>query len=61
MCSSGIQGITQSITVNSIFNRNYPVIQGYVLFMAMIFVVANLIVDISYGLLDPRIRLKKRS
>ena len=35
--------------VDSIFNRDYPVIQGYVLFMAVIFVVANLIVDISYG------------
>jgi ABC-type dipeptide/oligopeptide/nickel transport system permease component len=46
--------------VDSIFNRDYPVIQGYVLFMAFIFVVANLLVDISYGLLDPRIRLERR-
>jgi nickel ABC transporter permease subunit NikB len=46
--------------VDSIFNRDYPVIQGYVLFMALIFVVANLLVDISYGLLDPRIRLERR-
>lgn len=47
--------------VDSIFNRDYPVIQGYVLFMALIFVLANLLVDISYGLLDPRIRLERRS
>lgn len=47
--------------VDSIFNRDYPVIQGYALFMAMIFVLANLLVDISYRLLDPRIRLERRS
>ncbi|AKL95874.1 gluthatione ABC transport system permease protein GsiC [Clostridium aceticum] len=43
--------------VESIFNRDYPVIQGYVLWMAMIFVLANLVVDISYRLLDPRISI----
>ena len=47
--------------VDSIFNRDYPVIQGYALFMALFFVLANLLVDISYGLLDPRIRLERRS
>ncbi|MDO9574165.1 MAG: ABC transporter permease [Candidatus Contubernalis sp.] len=44
--------------VQAIFNRDYPVIQGYVLFMALIFVLVNLIVDISYKYLDPRIRLE---
>lgn len=44
--------------VDSIFNRDYPVIQGYALFMALVFVLANLMVDIVYGLLDPRIRLE---
>ncbi|MEW5920419.1 MAG: nickel/cobalt ABC transporter permease [Bacillota bacterium] len=43
--------------VSSIFNRDYPVIQAYVLFMAVNFVLLNLIVDIICGLLDPRIRL----
>ncbi|MDI6603609.1 MAG: ABC transporter permease [Thermoanaerobacteraceae bacterium] len=43
--------------VDSIFNRDYPVIQGYSLFMAVIFVLINLIVDISYFFIDPRIRL----
>ncbi|MCL6477349.1 MAG: ABC transporter permease [Peptococcaceae bacterium] len=47
--------------VDSIFSRDYPVIQGYALFMTLIFVLANLLVDISYGLLDPRIRLERRS
>ncbi len=37
--------------------RNYPVIQGGILFIALVFVLVNLIVDISYGFLNPRIRL----
>jgi peptide/nickel transport system permease protein len=44
----------------SIENRDYPVLQGGVLFVAIIVVVVNLIVDISYGLLNPRIRLAGR-
>ncbi|WP_298202372.1 nickel/cobalt ABC transporter permease [Desulfosporosinus sp.] len=43
--------------VSSIFNRDYPVIQAYALFMAVVFVLLNLLVDIICGLLDPRIRL----
>lgn len=43
--------------VDSIFNRDYPVIQGYVLLMALIFVVVNLLVDLTYTFIDPRIRL----
>lgn len=46
--------------VECIFNRDYPVIQGYVLWMATIFVFANLIVDISYRLLDPRISVGRK-
>ncbi|PKM48028.1 MAG: nickel ABC transporter permease subunit NikB [Firmicutes bacterium HGW-Firmicutes-8] len=45
--------------VDAIFNRDYPVVQGYVLFMAFVFVFANLAVDISYHFLDPRIRLER--
>ena len=45
---------------NSITNRDYPVIQGGVLFVAVIVVFVNLIVDLSYGLLNPRIRLAGR-
>jgi peptide/nickel transport system permease protein len=47
------------LCVDSIFNRDYPVIQAYVLLMALVFVLVNLLVDISYVFLDPRIRLGK--
>lgn len=46
--------------MEAIFSRDYPVIQGYVLWMALIFVGINLLVDISYRLIDPRIRLGER-
>ncbi len=42
--------------IESIHARDFPVIQGFVLIIAMFFVFANLIVDISYTYLDPRIR-----
>src|SRR5215211_339797 len=42
---------------NAIFNRDYPVIQGGVLFLAIMFVMVNLLVDVSYAILNPRIRL----
>ena len=45
--------------VDAIKARNYPVIQGGVLFIAVIVVFVNLIVDVSYGYLNPRIRLSK--
>ena len=41
----------------AISDRNYPVIQGGILFVAIIVVFVNLLVDISYGLINPRIRL----
>ena len=41
---------------DAVFNRDYPVLQGGILFIALMFVVVNLLVDISYGLLNPRIR-----
>jgi peptide/nickel transport system permease protein len=41
----------------AIKDRDYPVLQGGILFVAVIFVVVNLLVDISYALLDPRIRV----
>ncbi len=40
-----------------IADRNYPVIQGGILFVAIVVVFVNLLVDISYGLINPRIRL----
>lgn len=43
--------------VDAIESRNYPVLQGGILFVALVFVLVNLIVDVSYALLNPRIRL----
>ena len=44
--------------LDGIIKRDYPVIMGVVLFGAVIFVVMNLLVDISYHFLDPRVRVK---
>jgi peptide/nickel transport system permease protein len=38
--------------------RDYATIQGFILVIAIIYVVVNLVVDISYGLIDPRVRVK---
>lgn len=43
------------VVMDSITARDYPVVQGFVLVMAMIYVIINLLVDISYHLLDPRL------
>ena len=40
----------------AIFNRDYPVLQGGILFLAAIFVLVNLIVDVLYAVINPRIR-----
>lgn len=45
------------LAVDSINMRDYPMIQAYVMWMAMIYVCVNLITDLSYRVLDPRIRL----
>jgi peptide/nickel transport system permease protein len=45
-----------STLVDAIKERNYPVVQGAVLVTAVIYVVVNLAVDLTYGLADPRIR-----
>lgn len=42
--------------LDAIFSRDYPVIQGYVLLMSLVFVTANFLVDVSYAAIDPRIR-----
>jgi peptide/nickel transport system permease protein len=43
--------------VEAIENRNYPVLQGGILFLAVVFVLVNLVVDLSYALINPRIRV----
>ena len=45
------------LAVDAINMRDYPIIQAYVMWMAIIYVVVNLITDLSYQFLDPRIRL----
>jgi peptide/nickel transport system permease protein len=45
------------LVYNSVAARDYPVIQGAVLLMAVLFLVINLIVDLLYAVVDPRIRL----
>ena len=52
------QGIGNMV-VEAIRVRDYPLIQGYVIWMAVIYVVVNLLVDISYIILDPQIRIKR--
>ncbi len=45
------------MAVDAINMRDYPIIQAYVMWMAIIYVLVNLITDLSYHFLDPRIRL----
>lgn len=44
------------LTIDAILQRDYPLIQGVVLFFSFIYVLVNLLVDISYTVIDPRIR-----
>ena len=46
--------------VESILQRDYPVVQGFVLYMALIFLLANLAVDFSYRWLDPRLHFDRQ-
>jgi peptide/nickel transport system permease protein len=41
----------------AIGQRDYPVLQGYILFIALIYALINLLVDVSYGVIDPRVRV----
>jgi peptide/nickel transport system permease protein len=47
-----------SFMAQAVFTRDFPVIQGGILFLAVIFVLVNLLVDLSYGVLDPRVRTR---
>jgi peptide/nickel transport system permease protein len=51
----GIPGMGR-LAVTALFSRDYAIVQGIVLVIAVVVVLCNLIVDISYGWLDPRIR-----
>ena len=44
------------LTVDAVLARDYPVIQAMILLTSLIYVVVNLLIDVAYTLLDPRIR-----
>ncbi len=46
------------LLVDAILNKDFPLVQGAVLFVAVVYIVVNLLVDISYAYLDPRIRFE---
>jgi peptide/nickel transport system permease protein len=45
-----------SLLVDGVLQRDYPVVQGVVIIISILFILINIVVDISYGLLDPRVR-----
>jgi peptide/nickel transport system permease protein len=47
-----------SFLYQAVFDRDFPVLQGGILFLAVVFVLVNLLVDLGYGLLEPRIRVR---
>jgi peptide/nickel transport system permease protein len=51
----GLPGVGLMI-LEGIYQRDYPVVQGAVLFVAVVFVVVNIAVDLIYAFVDPRIR-----
>jgi peptide/nickel transport system permease protein len=51
----GLPGVGQ-LVISAILTRDYPLIQGIMLYTAVIYALANLAVDVSYGLMDPRVR-----
>jgi peptide/nickel transport system permease protein len=44
------------LTVDAILRRDYPIIQGVILIFSGVYVLINLVIDIVYTILDPRIR-----
>jgi hypothetical protein len=48
---------TDAHDINTILGRDYPVLQGVLLFIAFFYLIINLIVDMLYSFLDPRMRL----
>jgi len=48
-----------SLLVDGIMKRDIPVIQGCTVYIAAVFVIANLLIDLTYGFIDPRIRVSK--
>jgi peptide/nickel transport system permease protein len=49
------------LTLDSVFTRDYPVLQAVVLVITASYIVINLLVDLLYTLIDPRIRVSGRT
>jgi peptide/nickel transport system permease protein len=49
-----------SLLVNAVQVRDYPVVQGTTIFIAAMFILINLVVDVFYGIVDPRVRYDRR-
>ncbi len=47
-----------SVTINAVLNLDFPVVMGATIFVALVFIITNIFVDIFYALIDPRVRLK---
>ena len=56
-CADGLWPGLGRTVVEAVFSRDYPVVQAGVLVTSILFVLSNFLVDLSYGLIDPRIRL----
>lgn len=48
-----------SMAVEAIFQRDYPLVQGYLMMTGVFIIIVNLLVDLLYGWIDPRIRLRR--
>jgi peptide/nickel transport system permease protein len=53
-----IPGVGQLLT-SAILNRDYPMVQGGLLFLTLLLVFINIAVDVAYAWLDPRVRLSR--
>jgi peptide/nickel transport system permease protein len=53
----GLPGVGR-LTVDAIFKRDYPQVEANVLFFAVVFVLLNLLVDLFYSVIDPRVRYR---
>jgi peptide/nickel transport system permease protein len=49
-----------TLSIGAIMSRDFPMIQGTVLFMGAVYVSVNILVDIFYSLIDPRVKLNEK-
>jgi peptide/nickel transport system permease protein len=48
------------LTLDAIYQRDYPLALTAILFIALVFIMVNFLVDVTYSLIDPRVRLEQR-